>query len=189
MKKSITYFLLGALTFGLFAFVSNKKEEKKGFHDSFTEVLKSAKTYTLEVAENMPAEDYTFKPHDSVRTFGEQMAHIALSSKLMNMMFIKGEKVDFNPAEGAKLEKSVGASKEECIKLINENFDEIIATIEGMSDEDLQATFVFGFAPNKPELTKEQGYIFIRDHITHHRGQAITTLRIKGHDAPPYRPF
>ena len=107
----------------------------------------------------------------------------------MNTMFIKGEKVDFNPAEGTKLEKAVGASKEECIKLINTYFDEIIATIEGMSDGDLQATFVFGFAPNKPELTKEQGFLFIRDHITHNRGQAITTLRIKGHDAPSYRPF
>ena len=119
MKKSFTYFLLGAITVGLFAFVSNNKEEEKGFHDSFTATLKSAKAYTLEVAENMPAEDYTFKPHDSVRTFGEQMAHIALSSKLMNAMFIKGEKVDFDPAEGAKMEKAVGASKEECIKLLN----------------------------------------------------------------------
>ena len=189
MKKSITYFLLGALSFGLFAFVSNNKEEKKGFHDSFTATLKSAKAYTLEVAEKMPAEDYTFKPHDSVRTFGEQMAHIALSSKLLNTMFIKGEKVDFNPAEAAKLEKSIGASKEACLELINSNFDEIITTIEGMSDEELQATFVFGFAPDKPELTKEQGFLFIRDHVTHHRGQAITTLRIKGHDAPSYRPF
>lgn len=189
MKKSITYFFLGAMTLGLFAFISNDKDEKKGFQDSFTATLKSAKAYTLEVAEKMPAEDYTFKPHDSVRTFGEQMAHIAMSSQLLNTMFIKGEKVDFNPAEGAKMEKAIGASKEECLKLINANFDDIIATIEGMSDKDLQATFVFGFAPDKPELTKEEGFLFIRDHITHHRGQAITTLRIKGHDAPAYRPF
>ncbi len=189
MKKSFTYFLLGAITVGLFAFVSKNKEEPKGFHDSFTATLINAKAYTLEVAENMPAEDYTFRPHDSVRTFGEQMAHIAMSSKLINSMFIKGEKVDFNPEEGAKMEKAVGVSKEECIKLLNSNFDEIIATIEGMSDEDLQATFIFGFAPDKPELTKEQGFLFMRDHITHHRGQAITTLRIKGHKAPQYRPF
>ncbi len=59
------------------------------------------------------AEDYTFKPHDSVRSFGEQMAHIGMSSKLMSTMFITGEKVDFDPAEGAKMEKMAGASKEE----------------------------------------------------------------------------
>jgi uncharacterized damage-inducible protein DinB len=161
----------------------------KGFKSSFSETLKNAKAYTLEAAEKIPAEDYTFKPHDSVRSFGEQMAHIGMSSKLMSTMFITGEKVDFDPAEGAKMEKMAGASKEECVKMINASFDDIIATIDGMSDEDLQATFVFGFAPNKPELTKEQGFIFIRDHITHHRGQAIPYLRIKGHDAPQYRPF
>ena len=89
MKKSITYFVLGVITVGLFAFMS-EKEEAHGFNKSFAATLKSAKAYTLEVAEKMPAEDYTFKPHDSVRTFGEQMAHIAMSSKLLNTMFIKG---------------------------------------------------------------------------------------------------
>ncbi len=189
MKKSFYFFLLGAITVGLFAFVSINKPIHSDFGDSFTETLKNAKAYTLEVAENMPAEDYTFAPHDSVRTFGEQMAHIAMSTKLLNTMFIKGEQVDFNPAEGAKMEKAIGASKEECIKLLSVNFDEIIATIEGMDTYDLEETFIFSFAPNKPELTKEQGFLFIRDHITHHRGQAITTLRIKGHKAPSYRPF
>lgn len=112
-----------------------------------------------------------------------------MSSKLLNTMFIKGEQVDFDPAEGAKLKKITGASKEDCIKMINANFDGVIATIEAMSDTDLQDTFVFGFAPDKPELTKEQGFHFIRDHVTHHRAQATTYLRIKGHDAPQYRPF
>ena len=87
------------------------------------------------------------------------------------------------------MDKAIGASKEESIKHLNASFDEIIATIETMNEEDLEATFVFGFAPNKPELTKEEGFIFIRDHISHYRGQAITTLRIKGHDAPAYRSF
>ena len=59
------------------------------------------------------------------------MADIALSSKLMNPMFILDEKVDFNPSEVATLEKNVGASKEDCLELINSNIDEIIATIKG----------------------------------------------------------
>lgn len=189
MKKSIIYFLLAAISTGLFAFISIDKTEKVGFEDSFLQTLKNAKAYTIEVADKMPAEDYTFRPHDSVRTFGEQLAHLSMSSKLLNSMFIKGEEVAFDPVEGEKMMKEVGASKEECIKVINASFDEVIATIETMNEEDLQETFVFGFAPNKPELTKEQGFLFIRDHITHHRAQAITYLRIKGHDAPQYRPF
>ena len=189
MKKSTNYLLISIVAIGLLAFTNLKHDVSPGFKSSFTETLKNAKAYTLEVAEKMPAEDYTFRPHDSVRTFGEQLAHISMSSSLLNKMFIKGEKVEFDPAEGEKMMKMVGASKDETIKVINESFDEVIATIESMSDEDLQTTFVFGFAPNKPELTKEQGFLFIRDHITHHRAQAITYLRMKDHDAPQYRPF
>jgi len=48
---------------------------------------------------------------------------------------------------------------------------------------------LFGFAPNKPELTKEQVLLIIHDHMTHHRGQAKTNLRIKEYDTPKYRPF
>jgi len=189
MKKLLSYLLLGLVSIGLFAFISNDKTEETGFQDSFLQTLKNAKAYTIEVADKMPAEDYTFRPHDSVRTFGEQLAHLSMSSKLLNSMFIKGEEVAFDPVEGEKMMKKVGASKEECIQLINASFDEVIATLEAMNEEDLQQTFVFGFAPTKPELTKEQGFLFIRDHMTHHRAQAITYLRIKGHDAPQYRPF
>lgn len=189
MKKSTSYLFIAFVTLGLLAFTNLKPNANSEFKSSFTETLKNAKAYTLEVAEKMPAEDYTFRPHDSVRTFGEQLAHLSMSSSLLNKMFIKGEQVNFDPAEGEKMMKMVGASKEETIKVINTSFDEVIATIESMSDEDLQATFVFGFAPNKPELTKEQGFLFIRDHVTHHRAQAVTYLRIKGHDAPQYRPF
>ncbi len=189
MKNSIAYFLFAAVGISLLAFTGINKKSKEGFSSSFSETLKSAKAYTLEVAEKMPAEDYSFKPHDSVRSFGEQMAHIAMSTKFLNDIFIKGEEFKFDPVATGKTEKMTGASKEACIEMINSNFDEVIATLEGMSEADLEETFVFAFAPNKPELTKEQGFLFIRDHITHHRGQAITSLRIKGHNAPDYRPF
>ena len=189
MKKSIAYLLFASVAICLLAFANINKTSEKGFNSSFAETLKSAKAYTLEVAEKMPAEDYTFKPHDSVRSFGEQLAHIAMSTKFLNDIFIKGEEFQFDPVATGKNEKMTGASKEACINMINSNFDEVIATLESMSKEELEETFVFAFAPNKPELTKEQGFLFIRDHITHHRGQAITSLRIKGHHAPDYRPF
>jgi len=189
MKKPIAYFLFLALSVSLLAFVNNKEENSKGFNSSFADVLQHAKEYTLEVAESMPAEDYTFKPTDSVRSFGEQLAHIAMSTKMINDVFIKGEEFSFDPVESGKTEKMTGASKEACIKMINANFDEVIAHLKSMSDGDLEEKFVFSFAPNKPEFTKEQGFLFLRDHITHHRAQAITALRMKGHKAPPYRAF
>ncbi len=188
MKKIILSFILLA-TLSLFAFITIEKNNMVKEKHRFAEVLKHAKAYTIEVAEAMPADKYTFKTTDSVKTFGEQMAHIGMSTEMMVNLFIKGEKMEINPEEGAAMEKKLGASKEECIKLLNHSFDNAIETLNGMSDDDLKTTFEFFFMPEKPKFSKSEGYQFIRDHITHHRGQAIVYLRMQDQKAPMYRAF
>ncbi len=191
MKKSFFYFILGLLIVSTIAFVKidNTTSANSDFADSFSKVLLHAKEYTLEVAEAMPEDGYTFRPTDSVRSFGEQMAHIGMSSKFILNTFIKGEKTDFDPAASEKLEKELGMSKTEVVKLLNEAFDDVIEKLKSMNNESLDSTFVLFFDPSNPVFTKEQGFLFIRDHITHHRGQAIVSLRMKGEKAPSYRPF
>ena len=191
MKKSFYYFILGLLIISTIAFVNidNTNSTNSDFVDSFSKVLLHAKEYTLEVAEAMPEDGYTFRPTDSVRSFGEQMAHIGMSSKFILNTFIKGEKTDFDPAASEKLEKELGMSKTEVVNLLNEAFDDVIEKLKSMNNESLDSTFVLFFDPSNPEFTKKQGFLFIRDHITHHRGQAIVSLRMKGEKAPSYRPF
>lgn len=189
MKKSINYLIIGLMVIGLFAFVNKESNPKKEFNQTFSEVLKHAKEYTIQVAEAMPAEDYGFRPSDSVRSFGEQMTHIGMSTSMILHTFIKGEEMKMSMAEAGKLEKSIGASKEETIKLLNNAFDDAISSLNKMDPNELNKTFVFIFSPDKPEFTNEQGFLFLRDHGTHHRGQAIIYLRMKGIKAPSYRAF
>ncbi len=189
MKKSIFYLFFGVLILGSLAFIKVGESPKKSFNESFVQVLSNAKAYTLEVANEMPADKYNFKPNDSVRSFGEQMAHIAMSNKMILTIFIKGEEMNMDPAEMGKMEKKIGASKEESVKLLAQSFDDVIATLKEMDDKALAETFVFFFSPEKPEFTKEQGFAFLRDHGTHHRGQAIIYLRMQGLKPPGYRAF
>lgn len=180
MKKNIL--LLAVL---ILIATSVNAQDSYDFKTSFISVLENAKTYTLEVAEAMPAEDYTFKATDSVRTFGEQMAHIGMSSMFIVTKLLKGEDLP----ESKITEQEVGASKEKTIEMLNMSFDHAISSLKEMSDEELQETFVLFFRPEKPEYTKLEGFIFLRDHITHHRGQAIVYLRMKGQKAPQFRAF
>jgi len=191
MKKSFFYFILGLLIVSTIAFVKidNTTSANSDFADSFSKVLLHAKEYTLEVAEAMPEDGYTFRPTDSVRSFGEQMAHIGMSSKFILNTFIKDEKTDFDPAASEKLEKELGMSKTEVVKLLNEAFDNVIEMLKSMDNESLDSTFVLFLDPSNPEFTKKQAFLFIRDHVTHHRGQAIVSLRMKGEKAPSYRAF
>ena len=195
MKNSILTFLLTCLfiTTSFENYANNYSENliiepTSGSFDfiaSFSKVLKNAKAYTLEVAEAMPAEDYNFKTADSVRTFGEQLAHIGMSSTFILTKLIKGEELP----ESDVTEETIGASKEKTIALLTMAFDNLIATLESMDSAQLEEKFVVIFLPEKPEFTKMEGFIFLRDHITHHRGQAIVYLRAKGHKAPRYRSF
>ena len=187
MKKSFLFFTIVTV---LLSAISCKKEitaEEKAFDfkKSFVKVLENAKEYTLEVAEAMPDEDYSYKVTDSIRTFGEQVAHIGLSSQFILGKFIKGE----TPSENQKSEQEIGASKEETILLLNVAFDNAIETLKNIDENSLSERIVIDFIPGKPEFTKQEGFYFLRDHISHHRGQAIVYLRAKGQKAPPYRAF
>ena len=191
MKKSIIYFMLGTLMVSTIAFIKvDKKSTKINAAESYLVALNGVKAYTLEIAEAMPADKYNFRPHDSVRSFGEQMAHIGMSSKFLMEMFIKGEPMPTDPevfANIGKMEKEMGNSKEACIKALTETFDSIIAMHEGMDAESLKETFIIPFDPNQPKFTKEKGFQFINEHIAHHRGQALVSLRMQGIKAPAYR--
>ncbi len=189
MKKSIFYFIVGVFALSTIAFVNKEEATPKEFNQSFSDVLLHSKQYTLKVAEAMPAEYYKYRPTDSVRTFGEQMTHIGMSTSMILHKFIKGEEMKMDMEANHKLEKSIGASKEQTIKLLNNAFDDAIKSVRDMDDKGLNNTFVFPFAPDKPELTNEQGFLFLRDHITHHRGQAIIYLRMKGIKPPQYSGF
>ncbi len=191
MKKSIIYFMLGALIVSTIAFIKvDNKSTKINAAESYLIALNGVKAYTLEIAEAMPADKYNFRPHDSVRSFGEQMAHIGMSSKFLMGMFIKGEPMPTDPevfANIGKMEKEMGNSKEACIKTLTEAFDSIIAMHEGMDAESLKETFIIPFDPKQPKFTKEKGFQFINEHIAHHRGQALVSLRMQGIKAPAYR--
>lgn len=188
MKKTILSIALFALLFTpVFSVASTNLSggHEFSFKTSFLKVLESSKAYTLEVAEAMPAEDYNFKTADSVKTFGEQLAHIGMSSTFILTKLIKGEELP----ESDMTEEMIGASKEQTIGLLTMAYDNMIATLNNMTEEEIYETFTVFFAPDKPEMTKMEGFIFLRDHITHHRGQAIVYLRAKGHEAPRYRAF
>lgn len=192
MKKSFFYFVFGVFVMSTMAFVNveNKTTINTNTTNYYINKINGIKAYTLEIAEAMPEDKYTFRPHDSVRSFGEQMAHIGMSSKFLLGMFIKGEPMPTDPevfANIGKMEKEIGASKEACIKTLTEAFDALTAAYKTMSSENLEETFVIPFDPNQPSFTKEKGFQFIYEHIAHHRGQALVSLRMQGIKAPAYR--
>ena len=188
-RKSIGTLLILFIVLGTLAFMKTGKTRHEKPRPTFHEFFEGTRSYTMELAEAMPADKYTFRPTDSVRSFGEQMAHIAMSSKMLLDVFIKGGSMPTEEGfkEADKIEQEMGKNKEACIKALEEAFEDIRTTYDSMTPEQLEETFVVPFDPNGASFNKHKGFEFVKDHLLHHRGQALVSLRMQGIPAPPYR--
>jgi uncharacterized damage-inducible protein DinB len=125
--------------------------------------LENSRNYTLQVAEGMPSQSYQFKPVETVWNFRELMHHIAYGIQWWEENHVKGNQTAWSPIE-------VKNNKKEVIAYLNLAFDSLRNTVhkQKVNDENLK------------------GFNATIDHITHHRGQAVTYLRCCGITPPDY---
>ena len=128
---------------------------------------------SIAVAQAMPPDQYTFRPHPESMTFGQLMAHIATT----NYQFCAGLKDSDPPAMPSP------TGKDATVKFLSDSFDYCSGVIPNLTEEQLTT------AHNSPD-----GHLFGREillalyvHVAHHRGQAEIYLRDKGIKPPPYR--
>lgn len=129
----------------------------------FSNTIKNSESYTVAVAEAMPENKYNSKPADGVWNFGELMNHIAYGITWWTDNYIKKEEKSWSPPSGK-------SSKKEAIANLVQAYDYLRNSL------------------NKGAVTDEKvnGLYATLDHITHHRGQATTYLRINGITPPDY---
>src|SRR5687768_5704749 len=125
--------------------------------------LQNSQNYTIAVAEAMPETDYNFMPTDSVWTFGELINHIAYGISWWTDNYIKKVETPWDPWPAKN-------SKDEAISDLNRAYDAVRDIIKNHHAGDEQRS----------------GFHATLDHITHHRGQAVTYLRCKGIMPPEY---
>jgi uncharacterized damage-inducible protein DinB len=130
---------------------------------------------SVAVAEAMPAEKYSFKPHPESMNFGELMMHIAST----NFAFCAGLKDSKAPAD-----PSISATdKDAVVKFLGDSFSYCSEIIPKLGDAQLSA------AHDSPDghLPGREVLLAMYIHVAHHRGQAEIYLRDKGIKPPPYR--
>ena len=127
---------------------------------------KTSKKYMVALAEQMPAEDYSFKPNAAEMTFGEQMAHIATANAHF-FSVLSGQK--------SPIGKPANFEKATVLKMLNDSYDFCISTLATLDHERMFQTFdVHG-----GKMTGVELLLLATDHTAHHRGQAIVYLRAK----------
>ena len=138
-----------------------------------------AKAYTMEYLNAANDEVISFKPSPEMRSFGQQMLHIAEA----NYGFGAAASGKASPVAFGALEKAADnyKTKETLTKAVMDSYDFIISALKDTDDSKLGETIKMF---NRFEMSREVAFQKAFEHQTHHRGQTTVYLRLKG-IAPP----
>jgi len=141
------------------------------------------KDVLLRTAEKVPEENYSFKPTEAVRSFGQILGHVA-DAQYLFCSVVLGET---NPAPKIEQTKT---SKADLIAALKDAFAYCDKAYDGMTDASATQTVKF-FGNDTPKL----GVLTINNmHNMEHYGNLVTYMRLKGivppssEQAPPPQP-
>ena len=139
--------------------------------------LEAARDYTLQVAMAMPARDYSFKPDPDEMTFGEQLLHLSQNLGWLSSYYLNDKKE--NPVSKSDIKL---LTKDSILVVVNKTYDYAMEALKNFPPEKLKDRVTFFAGP----MSKLQIINLLNDHQTHHRGQLVVYLRMKGIRPPAY---
>ena len=146
-----------------------------------------AKDYTKSYLDAMPEDGYAFKPTPEIRSFAQQMLHLADANYLFaSSASGKPNSLGVSLAKHDVLQTTSAETKDAVTKAVMESYDFAISTLQAMTPEQLQENIKFG---SKTTITRSGLYGKGFEHQTHHRAQTTIYLRLKGLTPPPERLF
>jgi uncharacterized damage-inducible protein DinB len=133
----------------------------------------SAKRDIVESADQMPEENYAFKPVDGVRTFGAILAHVADS----NYFYCARAKGEVAPSPDGKFEKEL-TGKAAIVKALAES----VAYCDGVYASLTEASAVEMVTPpgGRNATPRAQPLFANASHNVEHYGNLVTYFRLKG---------
>ena len=141
-----------------------------------------AKLYTKAYLDAMPEDGYGFKPTPEIRSFAQQMLHLAdVNYVFATVASDKPNAIGESFASPHNInEKTVSPTKEATTKAVMYSYDWVISTLQNMTPDQMLETTKFG----KHEITRGGLYAKAFEHQTHQRGQTTIYLRLKGVTPP-----
>lgn len=131
----------------------------------------------IALAEATPAEKYSWKPNDKVRSTGEVFLHVAGGNYFLPTLW------GVKPPEGLDLRNIEKAStdKAKVIDALKKSFDHARKAIETAPEAELDKTIkIFDH-----DGTVREGFMLIATHAHEHLGQSIAYARMSG-IVPPW---
>jgi hypothetical protein len=131
-----------------------------------------AKAYTLEYLDAMPADKYNFKAVDSIRSFAQQMLHLAAGNVGL-IHFAAGVRIDWPMT----LEKNPGdQNKDSVVYYVTKSFDFAIQSLKNFDP----AKFGEMVPIRDNQVSRFALFEKAFEHQTHTLGQTTIYIRLEG---------
>ena len=124
----------------------------------------------VKMAEEFPAEKYDFRPTPEVRTFADQMRHVAFWNQFVQKS-ARGEKADGKLNE---LPKAEYPTKAKIVEAVKQSFADATAELKK--------------APATPSAKLAGLWVTFTEHSGEHYGQLVVYYRLNGIVPPASRP-
>ncbi|NOT76653.1 MAG: DinB family protein [Cyclobacteriaceae bacterium] len=180
MKKILLLLIISC--FSLSAFPKGPTPAASPRVDQMIADWERAKAYTKEYLDAASEEAVNFKPSPEMRSFAEQMLHLAMGSQGI-VATSTGKDILFK-ANIEKMEQY--KNKEALTKVVMESYDFVIGILKTLDDQKLDEPVKFF---NGQTYTRGTGISKAFEHQTHHRGQTTVYLRLKGITPPGEKLF
>jgi uncharacterized damage-inducible protein DinB len=138
--------------------------------------LQASSKKIIDLADAMPADDYSWRPEDSVRSVSEVYVHIAMSNYFL-LSFL-GDQMPQGFDKNA--EKNM-IDKKDIINFLKQSFADAQKFLTGYSDTDYDTVVELPFG----KFTKGQVLMLVATHAHEHLGQSIAYARTN-HIVPPW---
>jgi len=150
--------------------------------------FRTVRKNTIQIAQEIPEEQYGFKAAADCRSVGETLAHIAAQTRWVRQLhgvdkktFVTFEDFGAYMREVDAFETGLrGKSKTEVIGALEQQGEMFAAWLESLSSDDLAE--VVGFPPplDPPQKTRFEMLLGAKEHEMHHRGQLMLVERLLG---------
>ncbi len=176
MKKSLL------LSMMIIATITASAQLADTLKAQFIKDWERAKAYTREYLDAMPKDKYSFKAQDSIRSFAQQMLHLAQGNVGLSANGTGKERI----WQGAILQDRNSAQEaDSVVYFVMTSYDYVIDGIKNMDVSKFLEQSGRGNFVN----TRMAWILKAFEHQTHHRGQATIYIRLVGIKPPNEKLF
>ena len=147
--------------------------------------FRTVRSNTIQIADDIPAESYSFKPSPDSRSIGETLAHISTLTAFQTYIHQNHidslTKVNFPEyLQQARAQEDGLRSKEEIIAALRAEGDKFAAFLESVPESALSQPVAM--MPGAQPATKSRFEMLMsaKEHEMHHRGQLMVMQRMLG---------